>query len=61
VLTSSVAATLAKAARLNPNPAGIYRDKVARLRKELNRPELREEASAATPRKSAFYQSMASW
>ena len=35
------------AVRLHPNLAQIYRDKVARLHEELNRPELREEASAA--------------
>ena len=33
--------------RLHPNLAEIYRDKVARLHEELNRPELREEASLA--------------
>src|SRR5262249_34923611 len=33
--------------RLHPNLAAIYRDKVARLHEELNRPELRAEAAAA--------------
>ena len=33
--------------RLHPNLAEIYRDKVARLHEELNRPELRAEAAAA--------------
>jgi hypothetical protein len=33
--------------RLHPNLAEIYREKVARLHEELNRPELRDEASAA--------------
>jgi len=46
-LVSSVAAAPAKAVRLHPNLAEIYRAKVARLHEELNRPELREEASAA--------------
>ena len=45
----SVAApeTPATAVRLHPNLAEIYRQKVARLHEELNRPELREEAAAA--------------
>jgi site-specific DNA recombinase len=46
-LSSAVAAAPATAVRLHPNLAEIYRDKVARLHEELNRPELREEASAA--------------
>jgi site-specific DNA recombinase len=33
--------------RLHPDLAEIYREKVARLQEELNRPELRDEASAA--------------
>jgi site-specific DNA recombinase len=46
-LANAVAAAPAPAVRLHPNLAQIYRDKVARLHEELNRPELREEASAA--------------
>ncbi len=46
-LSSAVAAAPVNAVRLHPNLAEIYRDKVARLQEELNRPELREEASAA--------------
>jgi DNA invertase Pin-like site-specific DNA recombinase len=46
-LATAVSAAPAKAVRLHPNLAQIYRDKVARLHEELNRPELREEASAA--------------
>jgi hypothetical protein len=46
-LANSVAAAPAKAVRLRPNLAQIYRDKVARPHEELNRRELREEASAA--------------
>jgi len=45
-LATAVSAAPAKAVRLHPNLAQIYRDKVARLHEELNRPELREEASA---------------
>jgi DNA invertase Pin-like site-specific DNA recombinase len=37
----------APAVRLHPNLAEIYRGKVAHLHEELNRPELREEVSAA--------------
>jgi len=40
-------AAVAPPVRIHPNLAEIYRQKVARLHEELNRPELREEASAA--------------
>jgi len=46
-LVGSISAAPPKAVRLHPNLAHIYRDKVARLHEELNRPELREEAAAA--------------
>jgi len=42
-----VRACTSPAVRLHHNLAQIYRDKAARLHEELNRPELREEASAA--------------
>ena len=47
LMTDSVGAVPAPAVRLHPNLAQIYRDKVARLHEEFNRPELREEASVA--------------
>jgi site-specific DNA recombinase len=43
----SHAARIAWLGALHPNLAEIYRQKVARLHEELNRPELREEAAAA--------------
>ena len=46
-ITSILAEPAAPPIRLHPNLAEIYRDKVARLHEELNRPELRTEASAA--------------
>ena len=46
-LSSTAVAAPAKAVRLHPNLAQIYRDKVARLHEELNRPELRDEAAVA--------------
>ena len=46
-LSSRSPETPATAVRLHPNLAEIYRQKVARLHEELNRPELREEAAAA--------------
>ena len=45
-LRSALAEPAAPPIRLHPNLAEIYRDKVARLHEELNRPELRTEASA---------------
>jgi DNA invertase Pin-like site-specific DNA recombinase len=46
-LSAAFPQTLTTAVRLHPNLAEIYRQKVARLHEELNRPELREEAAAA--------------
>src|SRR5262249_16375658 len=45
-LSNTVAVAPAPTVRLHPNLAEVYRDKVARLHEELNRPELREEAAA---------------
>jgi site-specific DNA recombinase len=46
-LSAAFPQTLTTAVRLHPNLAEIYRQKVARLHEELNRPELREVAAAA--------------
>jgi hypothetical protein len=44
-LSTAVVSAPVTAVRLYPNLAEIYRNKVARLHEELNRPELREEAA----------------
>jgi DNA invertase Pin-like site-specific DNA recombinase len=46
-LTTALAEPPAPPIRLHPNLAEIYRDKVAHLHEELNRPELHTEASVA--------------
>jgi site-specific DNA recombinase len=46
-LAAAISAAPAMAVRLHPNLAEIYHRKTARLQEELNRPELRAEASAA--------------
>ena len=46
-LHAAAGTAVAPPVRIHPNLAEIYRQKVAQLHEELNRPELREEASAA--------------